>query len=883
MTEDVEYHRESKDDPHWAVLLDVSSKTLTSIIGREAEVTTISTLLRREAVRLLTLTGTGGVGKTSLALVVARNMQGDFPDGIRAVDLSAIYDAELVLPALAQAMRIPLGPGPILESMGAYLREKELLLLLDNFEQVLAAAPDLVALLNSCPHLTLLVTSRSPLHVRGEYEFSLSPLPLPDLSRTYEVVDLLRNPAIALFVERAQAFKPDFWLTEANAGAVAQICVQLDGLPLALELAAARIKLLPPKALLQRLSSRLTLLTAGLRDAPARQQSLRQTIQWSYDLLTGEEQALFRRICVFIGNFRLEAVEAIVEALAEDPAAIVDRMASLLDKSLIQEAMDREEEAHFVLLETIREFGLECLKASGEMVRVRLAHVQYYLSWAETSAQALYGHQQVSTLRSFVKELSNLRTVMHTLLEQRDETLALRFGTALGRFWLLWGFHHQQGYLLEGKRFLEQALALGEEPLSLAGARVLSIYGTILTGLGEGEHGEACCREALMRLRQSDHIPSIMSGLWMLTQVLITRSDYLAARQPAEEALSLARLHSEQYTEWGADWTLGYSLFLAGHVATWNGRYVEARSLLEASRVRCSQAGDLFFTTWSRLILGQMAGVEGRIEEARPLLEESRAIFGELGMRTRVAAALRSLGGLALMGGQIEEAQALLWESRKLGEEVNDLQSIAWAQVTLAKVACLQQQLDEARSLLQDTLEKARKIGDRFVMAAALEGIGGIVMWQGEPARAVRIWGTAQALREAIGTPRFPVEQPFYEATIAAARTRLGEAHFQTAWQQGLDLTPEQALSPNAAVEASAAAPLQPVEKPHPRSASGGLSRREMDVLRLLAEGGTNAQIAADLMLSTTTVNAYLRSIYNKLGVSSRTQALHTALKRNLL
>ncbi len=463
----------------------------TPFIGREKEVAGVAALLSREHVRLLTLSGPGGTGKTRLGLQVADELSDRFAEGVFFVNLAPIRDPEFVLPAIAQVLGIKeASEQSPLDLLQASLREQQVLLLLDNFEQVVRAALHVAALLAACPQLKIMVTSRMALHVRAEHEFVVPPLSLPDPARLPDLIELAQYEAVTLFVERAQAIKADFALTEVNARAIAEICVRLDGLPLAIELAAARIKLLPPQALLKRLSHRLEVLTGGAQDLPDRQQTLRNTIAWSYDLLAEQEQRLFRWLSIFVGGCTLEAAEALCQTGGEPTSSLLEGVASLLDKSLVQQTEREGEEARLVMLETLREFGLESLQGYGELEAARGAHARYYLELAEQAEPELRGPEQVTWLHRLEQEYGNLRAALEWGLEEAAEQmaerreLALRLSAALEALWL------QHGYYREARTFLERTLARSEGESASLRARVLqaAAYVALLQGDHDAEN-----------------------------------------------------------------------------------------------------------------------------------------------------------------------------------------------------------------------------------------------------------------------------------------------------------------------------------------------------------------------------------------------------------
>jgi len=507
---------------------------LTSFVGREQEIARVSSLFLREEVRLLTLTGPGGVGKTRLALAVAEGVQEHFRAGVCFVSLAPISEAELVLPTIAGALGVKATQTRSQEErLLSFLRDRQLLLLLDNFEQVISAASHLSALLLACPSLKLLVTSRAVLHLRGEHVFPVPPLALPDPTPPSERALLPSASAVTLFCQRAQEASPDFELTPENALAVAEVCRRLDGLPLALELAAARIRLFPPHALLMRLQQGQHLLTSSIRDVPARQQTLQQTIRWSYDLLDDQEQAVFRHLSIFVGGCTLEAATAVCLALGETERDILDQVSELVDKSLLRQVAGGQDAPRLQFLETIRAFGLERLVEAGESRAAGQAHARYFLRVAEAAEPELYGASQVARFDTLEREHDNFRAALRWLLETRASEQALRLCVALARFWTI------RGYVAEGRAWLHGALELAQQDsqATTARAKALCWAGWLALLQGEVATAAALCQESLDLSRQMSDQPGMALALHRLGIITSFQGDHAMAWSMLAESI----------------------------------------------------------------------------------------------------------------------------------------------------------------------------------------------------------------------------------------------------------------------------------------------------------------------------------------------------------
>ena len=718
----------------------------TPLVGRARELTVAGEMLLRDDVRLLTLTGAGGSGKTRLALQLAADLAGSFEDGVYLVALAPISDAALVAPAIAQTLGVrEAGAHPVLEVLKLSLQAKNMLLLLDNFEQVLAAAPVVAELLAACPKIKVLVTSRAVLHLRGEHLFLVPPLEVPDPTRLPPLEELMRYSAIRLLNQRAQAVRPDFALDADNAAAVANVCIRLDGLPLAIELAASRLKLLQPQAVLSRLGSRLGLLTGGARDLPARQQTLRNTIAWSYDLLEPTEKALFRRLAVFVGGATLEAAEAVCTAAGGLEADLLDGMASLMDKSLLrQQAPERGEgEARFVMLETIREFGLESLAASGEGTTVQRAHASFFLRLAEEAEPSYGGVERTVWLKRLAAEADNLRAALEwSRVEPDGARIELRLAGALSWFWYF------SGRLTEGREALERALARTED---------------------EARAGE---------------LAKALTGVGRLALV---QGDYPAARSDLEEAVSTWREVGDRAGLAGALSSLGSTLVVSGDVKG-------GRVFLEEGLAIRSELGDRWGIAFLLFRLGEAAFMQRDYLEARGRLQESVGIFKELGDPWALALPLSYLGEVARCQGDYEGAAGLYEECLEVNRQLGNRWTTALCLHNLGHVALHRGEMPRATALFEEGLALARALGVQRGIALCLAGLAGVAARDGEAKVAARLFGAAEVLLESTGIAMNPADRGEYDSNVAAARARLEPEAFARAWAEGRAMPLERAI-----------------------------------------------------------------------------------------
>jgi predicted ATPase/DNA-binding SARP family transcriptional activator len=758
----------------------------TSFVGRERERAEVSALLA--TTRLLTLTGPGGCGKTRLALATAMDVRGGYPDGAWLIALAPLADPELVPQAVAATFGVWEAAGrPILETLIGYLKPRRALLALDNCEHLVDACARLCdALLGTCPHIRLLATSREPLHVAGETTWPVPSLPLPDMHKPPSPDTLMNYAAVRLFVDRARAAVPPFALNEGNAATVAEICASLDGLPLAIELAAAQVRVLAPQQIAGRLADRFRLLVGGSRTAQSRQQTLKAALDWSYHLLAERERTIYRRLAVFARGFSLDAAELVGADEPIQTAEILAIVTALVDKSLLL-MEDQGGAARYRFLNTIRQYGLERLNESADAAQVRRRHARYFLALAEATEPELHGRHQTFWLAQLEREHDNLRAALAWSLgtaDADDGDVALRLAGALAWFWRV------RGHLTEGRRWLQAALARAELwPHTPAQAKTLASAGAF--AVFQGDYGTASAW-----LEASAAIARALGDRRSLAYALAWRSLAEAFQGNVAAVRALDGESRAIFRELGDAWGLALALMLAGIPAAESGDDALAQARFAESLALFSELGDAWGIADATINLANMAYRQGDFAAARERLENVLEVERNAPDKWVFVRALSLLGEVARAQGDIRTAATACAGSVAAARELGLTAMIEpWSLRSLGFVACAQGDLPRARAHFAESLKLFRAGDATLGIAACLAGFAAIASAEREPARAARLLGAATARLDAIPAALAPADRADYERTLAAVRAELGAEGFAAAWAEGAALALEQALA----------------------------------------------------------------------------------------
>ena len=808
-----------------------------SFVGREQEMLEVRREL--EMTRLLTLTGAGGSGKTRLALEAARDLAEAYSDGAWLVELAPLSEDELVSKAVAEVLEVPERPGEALtDTLADVLRDRELLLVVDNCEHLVEGAARLLdVLLDTCPHLRILATSREALGVEGEVRWVVPPLSVPDPKRSPAAETLQGAESARLFLARARDRDLSFTFTPENSRAVAEICRTLEGIPLAIEMAAARVGMLSVEQISARLGNTLELLTGGGRTRTPRQRTIRGALDWSHELLSDPEKIVFRRLSVFAGGWALEASEAVASGEGVELSEVLDLLSGLVEKSLVVATPTAEGTIRYRLLEPIRQYALEKLQERGEAQPLRDRHASYFLILAEEADPALEGPEQPRWLNRLVEEHDNLRAALSWMLQRAESAeMALRMGAALGDFWYL------RGHFGEGRRWLEEALAKpGRE--SAARARALQRVSWLAILQGDLDRAEGASQEGL--------------GL---------------------EGLDLFRTGGGDSMTADLQRTLGIAVSA-------RGEFERAMDLLEKSLALSREVGSVRGAGVSLFCIGGGWRAQGDVGQALRYLEEALALFREAGDPSLIASVLTHLGYTFLLQGDLDRATSVSEEAAMMLREQNHRFYLGDALDNLGWVALLRGNAERAWTLFKESLGLKRELGDKQAVPEILEQLASVAGDVGEARRAARLFGAAATLRKAMGMQQEPSNHVLQGPYLSAARALLDDASWDAAFAEGVAMSFEEAIAYAFSVEEHPKTPTSATvtRRSHPAPEyPAGLTAREVEVLRLVAGGLTSAQVANELYVSRRTVDTHLTSIYHKLGISSRTAATRFAIEHGL-
>jgi predicted ATPase/DNA-binding CsgD family transcriptional regulator len=912
--------------------VDTLPRQLTSFIGRRRECAAVVELLAANP--LVTLTGAGGCGKTRMSLKIAENLAGDHPDGVWWIDLAKLSDDTLLLNTVASALSIKEVPGhSLLETLKTHLRDQRALVLLDNCEHVLGACAGVVhELLHACPSLSILATSREPLGITGEVSWVVPPLDLPEDEDPPVLESLLHSSAVRLFVDRAARVRPAFKLTQENARAVAKICHRLDGMPLAIELAAARARMMTPEQILAGLDDRFHLLTGGTRTGSTRHQTLRASVDWSYDLLTEEERGTLRRLAVFAGGFTLEAAEAVCSWDGVACDAVLDIVARLVDRSLVQVG-EETPAARYRLLETIRQYAYAKLVDAGEEHGARMRHLGFFVDLAERAQPEMETSGLVKWVSVFDDELDNLRAAFDWSVQSDAPEECLRLMASLWMFWMI------RGHLTEGRRRYELALGGARTDPRLR-ATALVGAGQLMAYFGDPVANEAFATEALeiartlgdegLEGRALDTLgysaafldPQVATELFQEAAALLERKgddvfladalngigiaryfvgDYAGARTALEKGVECARRADNENMLTISLGILGFTLGLQGDLnraqgclnealqharrlndPVWTAQALYGLGFVEAHRggyaraevqldesVRIGRAVSPMILAFALLVQGHARYMQGEFDGAVSALEEAHSLSQNLVVHWLRSWSLAVLGNVLRLKGDLDGARARIDEAITVARSGGvRIDIVIDANARLARA---EDEAARSESLHHEVLSAARDAESVLLVPAQLEALGGLAVQAEGFSEAARLFGAAEVAREAYDLPRSAVERDAYKADIGRVRRALPEPEVREAWEQG------RAMS---LAEAAAYASRGRGERKRPSSGWASLTPTELEVVRHVATGLTNPQIAERLFVSRSTVKGHIAHIFSKLGMSTRAELAAAASRR---
>ena len=812
---------------------------LTSLVGREPEIRQIATLLSRPGTRHLTLSGPGGIGKTRLALRIAQSIGDDFPDGVSFIDLSSLSDPSLVAHAIATSVGLAWAE-PVEEALTAHFADQAALLILDNFEHLMPAAPLVPRLAAACPDLVILVTSRERLGTTGEQVLAIEPLALPRPSDSPTVSQVIGSPAVQLFVERATAARRDFALTEDNAADIATICRRLDGIPLGIELAAARISHLSTKDIASHVGRLLPLLAGGGPDLPARLRTMTEAVRWSYELLAPDEQALFRRISVFSGGCTIDAAAEVGLGGETSPSAVAPKsdvtaillLASLTDKSLVRLKEGAGAESRYTMLEPVREFGLAQLVEQGEETATRRAHAAYLLAFAERIRPVLRDHDPATWIRQLNEELDNFRGALRWLIDQdaiEDGTQALEICNQLARFWI-W-----RGHWAEAKAWLTRALEKVGDSVSETVAEAYFNLGHV--EVGSASESFRCYERSLAISRQL----GLQRGIVVLLSSL-------------------------------------------GMTAEQMGRYEEARTYLEEGLSLSEAQHDEYGIAQVSFHLGVVAGRLGEIEAGKEHLDRARGLWEQLGDVANIAFTIIELGRLYRLQGRLDEAADLLdWSLARL-EQAGISHAQGLAHYELGEVALLRPDIPLAAREFRQALQLLREANIiHTCFANSVDGLARILRERRQPEPAVEAFAAIDAWQQRTGFLSTPSERQARQRALDDSRRQLGEQRFTIMWERGRRSSVTAAADLVSAIEIPTEVPPRTVARRHASDVPADrLTKQELRVLCLIVEGLSNQQLADQLSITVRTAANHVTNILGKFSVDNRTQAAAVAYRNQL-